>query len=140
MTDRKKKKTPGKVRRKCANCGTVFYVYRSVVEQGRGRFCSLHCSHVGQKEERKKTCVVCGKEYNLLTGYTYTCSDYCLSRYRSQKAKDTMLRKKAEREEEASKSVEECEQVRPEVWVESYYEYASLWENQGGTANYLPVF
>lgn len=50
--------------RTCDVCGTGFYVPRSRVEKGEGRFCSLACHNLNQgRDKTTHTCKMCGGEF-----------------------------------------------------------------------------
>ena len=55
------------IKRKCEECGTVFYAPRSEVKRGYGRFCSQSCSSVAAARRRKPKpnckCFLCGTAF-----------------------------------------------------------------------------
>lgn len=63
----------------CEYCGKAIIVKKGQIAKGK-RFCSNECSYMSRRKKVKKTCVVCGKEYEThfrRHEISVTCSKEC---------------------------------------------------------------
>ena len=74
----------------CKICGKEFYVRKSHLFMGWGKYCSRSCHHKGMQSGQKVSCFVCNKEvYKTPTGLKrsksqkFFCSKSCQTKWRN---------------------------------------------------------
>lgn len=61
---------------KCLNCGKMFYVKKSHVEIGEGKYCSRQCCKEAKSNQIEKRCVYCGQAF-IIQGCRKNTAHYC---------------------------------------------------------------
>lgn len=79
------------VPRVCQFCGEQFFVERSRVNAGYGKYCSRECYHLSTRKRVSKACLFCGKQFEVSAsesrrGHGKFCSCKCANSYKTARS------------------------------------------------------
>ena len=54
-----------KIKKICQICGREFQTKHFLVKRGGGKFCSIKCSDISHRKQKKQKCIICGTEFYM---------------------------------------------------------------------------
>lgn len=86
-----------KIERTCVVCGKSFFTPSWRIKQGKGKYCSPECRHLGKRRGKSRNCLQCGKEFYASLGATKKggglfCSHDCACKHISNRPDQKITR------------------------------------------------